>query len=355
MKKISLWFVLLCKRQIKNIVLAILLIAMPVAALVVRLVPAMSETDSVIIGVLIEADDDVSNGIRNSLYSLGDNFEFSLCSSYDELTNNVFSGNLACGYVISGDIESKLMNSDYKNIITQVVKEQNTVTDTSNELMFSAVLNGSSAYLAYSYMSDNNLIPSSQISNALKDIKAETERLHSSGSTLSISYKTMTSLGEVSNDVITSFDSTTFPLRGMIAIVVFIACLLGISQWITDKQNYVLAPMSSGFITISRFLYVIVPAIMFAASGIISIFISGISQNVMLEIGAMLLFIAVNAIVGFILTFVIKKSNTLMALLPVIIICSLIVCPVFVDLSNLLPVIGIINKCFPPFYYLMFF
>ena len=49
---------------------------------------------------------------------------------------------------------------------------------------------------------------------------------------------------------------------------------------------------------------------------------------------------------------VVMVFGLLAAAMPVLILCSVIVCPVFVDLSQFIPVFKVLEKAFPIAYYL---
>ena len=65
MKRLLYWLYLLVKRQLKNPVIVVALIAMPVAALIITHTASLKETGPVRVGIVLE-DDDCHNDKRLS-------------------------------------------------------------------------------------------------------------------------------------------------------------------------------------------------------------------------------------------------------------------------------------------------
>lgn len=60
MKRLLYWLYLLVKRQLKNPVIVVALIAMPVAALIITHTASLKETGPVRVGIVLEDDDKIA-------------------------------------------------------------------------------------------------------------------------------------------------------------------------------------------------------------------------------------------------------------------------------------------------------
>ena len=67
MKRLLYWLYLLVKRQLKNPVIVVALIAMPVAALIITHTASLKETGPVRVGIVLEDDDKIAIMTRDYL------------------------------------------------------------------------------------------------------------------------------------------------------------------------------------------------------------------------------------------------------------------------------------------------
>ena len=79
MKRLLYWLYLLVKRQLKNPVIVVVLIAMPVAALIITNTASLKETEPVRVGIVLEDDADVVPVVlAESLFEVGVGIGYSL-------------------------------------------------------------------------------------------------------------------------------------------------------------------------------------------------------------------------------------------------------------------------------------
>ena len=64
MKRLLYWLYLLVKRQLKNPVIVVVLIAMPVAALIITNTASLKEKEPVRVGIVLEDDDKIAKIIN---------------------------------------------------------------------------------------------------------------------------------------------------------------------------------------------------------------------------------------------------------------------------------------------------
>lgn len=67
MKRLLYWLYLLVKRQLKNPVIVVVLIAMPVAALIITNTASFKEKEPVRVGIVLEDDDKIAIMTRDYL------------------------------------------------------------------------------------------------------------------------------------------------------------------------------------------------------------------------------------------------------------------------------------------------
>lgn len=351
MKKIVLWFFLLLKRQLKNIVLVIFLIGLPLSAFIISHIPKALESGTPRIGIVLQDADPISVSTANKLFSDSSVMEFYASTSVDELYNSIENGDTDCGYVFSKGLTTKLDSKSFKGCITLIKSSSDFISSISNEVVFSALFYGYGKNIASNFIQDNPLFSSVKTS-ALKMYAEKYDYYVNGAATFHIDFDTLTNNGDIDTLTAIEVEKSSFPIRGVLAILIFIAGLFGCVQWLKDSENGVFAPMSYSFQHISRILYIMIPTILFATSALITIYLAGVQVSLGVEFKSMSLYILLIMAFGLLLSYIIRKSTLLISLLPVFIIGSLVLCPIFINISTFLPVANILNKLFLPYYYL---
>ena len=98
-------------------------------------------------------------------------------------------------------------------------------------------------------------------------------------------------------------------------------------------------------------LYVLVPTALFAVSAEITLAFTGIG-TFPYEIWRMFLYVLLLTAVAGLLGLVIKDANVLAGAIPVLTVASLVFCPVFINLTGVVPVIRYICRLLPVYYYI---
>lgn len=351
-KKPLLMLFLLCKRQLKQPILVVLLIAMPVMGLIWGSLPSMY--DGGIPSVALYCADSNTTGNEAIEHIIANNagINFYRTQSITELENVVMSREVECGFIFDDNIKNNILNGKTTGNVTLVSNGGDSVTSTVTQIVFSSIITVLTKDISIKFIQDNALFTPDKLNVAIEFFKSEFEKIYADGSSLQLEFKTL--LSDQSN-----YDTSDMrvkkqilPVRALVGVLIFVACILGTHKWLSDKEMGVFIPMSRDMILISRFLYVLVPVLLFSISGFFTVLLAKDSIALRYEIAFTLLGMVANLVFGVILTFLIKRSRTMIALLPVLIICSLLICPVFTDLGIYTPLIRVLNKFLPPTYYM---
>jgi len=352
MKKIVLWFFLLLKRQLKNIALLIFLIGLPLCAFIISHIPKATESVPPRIGIVLLDQDSTSVNTANSLISDTSVLEFYICNSYDELYQNIENKDTDCGYIFSKDLTRQLDSTSYKGCITLIKNSSEFISSLSNEIVFSALFRVYGKNIATNYINGSSLFSSIK-AHAIQMTNEKYDYYVNGAATFHIDFDTLSNNGDISNLNPIEIEKSSFPIRGILAILIFVAGLFGCVQWLKDSESGVFDPMSYSFQRISRILYIIIPTLLFAISSLITIYLANVQVSPWIELKSMVLYIILIIVFCLLLSYFIKKSTLLISLIPIFIIGSLVLCPIFINISAFLPVTNILNKLFIPYYYLM--
>jgi ABC-2 type transport system permease protein len=143
-------------------------------------------------------------------------------------------------------------------------------------------------------------------------------------------------------------DYLLMPIRGFLSVViVVIGCAAGFI-FLDDRERKLTTRFSDGHTLFFIYSYLL-PAIIDGAMGMfLAISISGIFTSIFRELAALLLFVASCTAFCCFLCCLCFDTRMFSALLPILIVCMLLQCPVFFSLSKYQP-LGIF---FPSWYYL---
>lgn len=352
MKKIALWFFLLTKRHLKNIILVLFLIGLPISAFVISRIPAMSESKIPRIGIVLLDNDTIAKSTADLLIDSSSSLEFYLCDSTDILYASIEDGTTDCGYIFSKNLTEQLDSKSYEGCITLFKTSSDFISSLSNEVVFASLFRVYSKRLATNYIRGSSLFSSVQ-TDAIRMTEEKYEYYLHGAATFHIDFETLSNDGDSSALEEIEIETSVFPIRGILAILIFVAGLFGCVQWLKDCETGVFAPMSYSFHTVSRILYTLIPTFLFAISSLLTIYLAGVQVSFFMELKSMFLYILLITVFGWILTYLIKNSILLVSLMPVFIIGSLVLCPIFINMETIFPMAKILNKLFLPYYYLI--
>lgn len=366
MKEYIIRLSVLLKKQLTNKLYICFLAAMPFCFLLVQFISAKSDdTGSVSVGYYVEVlDADFSAALRKSLEEASGILEF---AEYDDLSvmlDDTAVSSLECSYVFTKELFTGLLEDDYKNTILSFASPSTVISDMVDEMIFTAVFRAFGDSALCVYIDENPEIFAQYDDAELKAALREAYiRQLETGNTFSLDFKTYADNSEPQ-----TVSSSQIPIRGIIAVFLFLCMLLASSDYCTELECGTLNMLTpqKKFVISSCFLESwLLPA--FISSGI-TLIIASFGGNIntglrdatgirscLYEISALLVYFVLLMIFGLVLNLIVKKSLLISALIPVLITGSLIFCPVIISLSAILPMARVVEKLFLPYYYLMFF
>ena len=135
----------------------------------------------------------------------------------------------------------------------------------------------------------------------------------------------------------------TTPIRGLVALFIFLGALTGGFTYLKDKKN--------GLKTSIQIYDIIIPVIFTSISGIVSLYIVEINKSLLIETLSVLLYDALIILFVLALLKLVKNSTIFCSTIPIFSIGSLVCCPIFINLATFFPIIKVIQLLFMPTYY----
>ena len=238
MKKVMVWFLLSCKRYIKKLSFLLILLLLPLVILAVD----KGQGDK---GQEIKIAIAVQNGQENELGAelaeglinrrLGRDagmFRFYECRDEEAVKDEVASRRAECGFVVYEDFKEKLDAGNYRRSIGVYSAPSTVSASLSTETVFAALMEIYDRQLLMDYVGEESLFEqlgapgSAQREQAAAQSGELYDKWLANGSTFRFEYSFLDQEGreQTSSDALSG---TVFPVRGLVAVYVFITGLYG--------------------------------------------------------------------------------------------------------------------------------
>lgn len=351
MKKILTWILLFQKRILKKPMFQITILLIPI--LLFLLFTFNKSSDSLVRVALISGNDEYSqNFVKDLLDSSNHVISYYQCYDEGQMRKDVLTGKAECGYIMPDDMPRKIAQFSSKKkqgIITAIVKKESISTKIVNEIIYGRLF----SERAYPVLKDfiNEKQPDRLTS-------AEDEKMYDAFSKYLIE-PLMFSFEYADgskNDLLNNDDSShnyyMLPVRGILSVLILVSSMSGVLMLSNDDRKN-----TWGFIRLSKrpafnYFYIFMSILPIAICSLAAIFITGISTNVLNEIRLMVLYTLLLTGFSSLLKALIKNIYVLCSLIPVTVLLSLIICPVFIDIGSIVPQARFVRLFLPTNYYL---
>ena len=351
MKKILTWILLFQKRILKKPMFQITILLIPI--LLFLLFTFNKSSDSLVRVALISGNDEYSqNFVKDLLDSSNHVISYYQCYDESQMRKDVLTGKAECGYIMPDDMPRKIAQFSSKKkqgIITAIVKKESISTKIVNEIIYGRLF----SERAYPVLKDfiNEKQPDRLTS-------AEDEKMYDAFSKYLIE-PLMFSFEYADgskNDLLNNDDSShnyyMLPVRGILSVLILVSSMSGVLMLSNDDRKN-----TWGFIRLSKrpafnYFYIFMSILPIAICSLAAIFITGISTNVLNEIRLMVLYTLLLTGFSSLLKALIKNIYVLCSLIPVTVLLSLIICPVFIDIGSIVPQSRFVRLFLPTNYYL---
>lgn len=341
---------LLCKHIVKMPVIGILLLLIPAVTLVFRFLPEHAVSSGLTVGIYFENnDDELTDRVKALLLSSeGKALDFAEYDDRGLMENDVIRGRLECGYIFSNSFSEALAGGRYKNSVEVIKSPSTMMLSAANEIVFAAVVRLSGYETLDDYIHIEGL--DGETTARLGEYMYQSyEAYCAGGETFHLDIRTANNLslnGDTSDAA-----TVTFPLRGLLSILIMLAALSGSIAWLSDRENGIFAPRPRSFVVLSFILYPLLPAVLFTLCTELALALNGSAYSPLTEFMYSVRYI-------FLVTAfscaccLLKRSRRVIPLVPVLLLGSLIFCPIFMNIENFFPVFRFISRLFIPRYFL---
>ena len=365
MKRVAMWFFLSCKRYMRKWSFLFILLLLPLGVLAAGQAQKKGSRDvNIAISVEESGENALGNALADSLVNRprGEDagmFRFYLCRGEEAVKAEVASRRAECGYVVYAGLEEKLDAKSYKRSIGVYSAPSTVAAALSTETVFAALMKIYNGELLADYVAENELFDplGTAGGEAREKAAAQARELYAkwleSGSTFRFQYQFQGRDGE-DRDVAGS-QPDVFPVRGLVAVYVFVTGLYGAVVMCGDEERGLFLPLSYGYRIPCRVASMAAPAVMAGVSGLLALWAGGVMTSLPGEAAVMAGYCCVVIGSAWILRLVCRRPQVLCCIIPFLVIGSLVFCPVFVDAGRFFPGLDQVGGLFPPWYYLQVF
>lgn len=353
--------VMLVKRLIKNPIFVISLLAIPILAFTLN---TTSDTDESILKIGLYAEDAKENTLASYIIdefakNEEKTFSFKKYTSKEKLKKDILKDNLTCGIILCENLEISLLEfSDgvYKNEKSKncpvILMHRDVYTHSANltlckEAFFSKIYNYYSEAVMLVF-AKNTLNLSPEELQKLRALRADQDVIENF---FDFKYANGVKNEILSSDVVKSY--LLLPLRGLICTLILLCGLCGGILYLHDEEQGFFKNVRYKRKYLYNLAYVSVPTMLSAIIGLFGIFLGDISEGTIKEIATMAMYSFVVMLVCFLIIKITKSLNLYVSILPLYIISNIIICPIFINIADYLPIFKYIRYFLPVYYGLL--
>ena len=346
MKRTLAWCRILGKRQLKRPSFIAILLCMAILAISLRII-SKDVTASISVGY-------VSNdaAIQDNLNAHEGIIKFKEYTSAEELKKAVSSSSIQCGYIFDDDFTDKLLESNTTELVELIEVPQNVISMLSNVVIIATVMDTMACEILVEDVLNQEIFAGISAED-IESLKNYYEMYSSNGSTFSFDYNALYEDYKGSSNSINIFSYLVTPVRGIVAIFVFIIALTSGLSWYKDKNNNTYANIPLSKRPFLKLLNISIPTVIAMFTGFLSLLLAGICDNYLDEIFTMSIYGLLCIVFTYILSSIFNEY-IYCGLIPVFILGSIICCPIFFNLANIIPAIKYLQNIFMPTYYFIF-
>ena len=344
-KKTSVWIILWKQFFLRyRLWIGVILLTAFLGGLFKERLSGQQEYQGIVVGIC--SSDEKSGELLSGLLEETGIIRFQEYTDEEEMLRQIKNGSLECGFSLPEGFYDRLVRGKIKRQATLFYSPASSVHKIAGEVVFAEifkllskeVLDGDLRALGYEKETD--------FAAVRERLYALNEKYMGNGSTFHFVYET----GE--GDMGEAAESLSM-VRGLVAVMIFLMTVLGLGNVLEREAVWSSMPGKMGKRLRMRSIHVAVAGSVLTGGAVL--YLSGSMERPAKELAGLLLYFIVLEVFIMILRLFVKNSRALYGLLPVLVLCSFLFCPVFIRIGRYLPQIAWAARIFPATYYLELF
>lgn len=347
MKTILTWSRLLTKRLLRKPSFILTLLLTPLFVLFLQ--RSLHSGDAILQVALCTESSDPSALESTLLTKMTDasnsTVHFYICDSLSELKDDLDNNRAVCGYLFPRNLEQKLEEHARKNtaIITAYHRSSATETRLLDEFVYRMIYEE----LAYDIVEQH--IYDKKRENQSDRLRTLYKQYQQDYTFIRFEY------ADGSDNQILNQQNSNYlllPIRGICSVLILLAAMTGTIFWYEDQERKLFLWLPQPYKALVPFLYSLIPAVLAGICGIIAIIMTGFARQILQECICMGLFLLAITAYSMLLRELLPGANSYLASIPLSVIGSILLCPIFADLTAALPLLKPLRMLSPVSYYL---
>ena len=273
-------------------------------------------------------------------------FRFLAFENKEEMQRQIENGVLECGFVLPEHFYENLENGKLMRQIRLYYSPASSAHKISYEVVFSHLLELLSDHVLMDYMNyseERGAFSGEEAEENLSELLELRNYYEQNGSTFSFVFE---QVGEEGQKEAVPLNT----IRGSIAVLVFLMSLLGLAGCYEAEKA--LKGLAAGDRIRIKEMSLNISILGSVLLGGILLLISGAGDGLKREVFGLMLYFMVLEIYIRVLRLFVRRADMVYGLTPILILGSLLFCPVFFQIKSYLPIAGLLEKIFPVSYYL---
>lgn len=340
MKRIFVWLAMLTKRLYKKPTFLLITVLIPLLVLGYTAIAA-GQSGVITIGLAWEADDPITRQVVEDLHSESQLIAFRICEDPGQGEELLRAGKLDALWIFPGDMAEKVdafakRPTTSSAFITVMEREDDVTLMLSREKLNAAI---------YPYVAQRVYV------HFLRELAPELDHLTDDDlmeyyHATNLDHHLFHFVGGTGNEKQQSY--LLSPLRGLLGTLILLCSLATGMYYIRDTERGTFAWVSQRWRFLPELGCQIVSGVNVAAVCLVCLAFAGLAGNAWIELALLLVYSLCCAAFSMVLRRLCGSVKLLGMLLPLVIVASLVVCPVFFDLG----VLRKVQYLLPPTYYI---
>jgi hypothetical protein len=343
MKQMMVWSRLTLKRLFRKKGLILLLLVLPLTGVFINYWEA-NHTQGVEIG-LIAGKDAMGQGTMNDLLDAEGLFTFKAYDSETSLKEAVQTRVLEAGFIFSDDLSKKIENGETRDLV-RLIRSPATVTHgMAAEVVFAKLLHQASPQLIDEIVRDSGLFGGNEDS-VVERIQELYQTYDDQGGTYQFSYEYLDGEEPLATGI------PLFPIKGLTAVFIMLTAWIQVLDHYRDEARGIYGAFAKRRKKLAMVLAIYIPVFIMTLAG----FAFYLTQYPFPEAARELVYL-----MGYGLSLSLfllgikpffKNPVAFAALMPAVLLGSLVASPVILDMSSFIKNLSLLEKFFFPSYYL---
>ncbi len=342
MRRFLKWFLMLNKRLYKKATFLVILALIPICIFSFSMV---AEQESGMVHIVLaqtDKNDALSSQVVDKLMNEESVVNFTKASSPEEAINDVKTGVADEAWIFPENMQEKIdefISEESKGFISIVAREKTVLLNLSHEKLSSVLYEHCAKAYYINYARTNlqelNSLGEEELIEYFDNAGISEELFvfgNSSGSKLDD--------GQQSNYLIT-------PIRGLLGVLIVISGMAAAMYYMQDDISGTFSWISQKGKKYIAFCSLLIAVLNVAGIALISLFVSGTATDVWTELLSVVLYSVCCTVFCLLLKQIFGSIKLYGAIIPLLIVIMIAVCPIFFDFRSFLGV----QLIFPPTYY----